>query len=540
MRKAMNFYKKLLKRSAAAVLSAAMLICACAQGFAESAPEAAGNETVIIEALPEYSDNSDNPQESEAPAEEVPPEETEENKPESGVDLSDTDYKPVDITGFEQWDGKAKLKTDTNYYITGKVKLSKNFTLPMGSRLVLTEGSELLMYKGYKLNIKGALLVEKGAALTMSGTLSVYEAGAIESYGTISATKSSTINIMSEYIVRSGSNATYSGKVNIYKNGLYLNYGTTTLTSNAEAVITGDFQNPVGGRLLSKGKISVSISGRTTQAGFFSLSGTVVNSGLFVFEKTAKYYKSKQAKFAVSKSSRLIDYRYSNGHIGSGNNNDNESEIVTDSGIKGIDVSYAQGAIDWAAVKASGIEFAMIRASRGYISDKKPMAVDTTFEYNITEASKNGLHVGVYHYLYASTVSEAKKEAQFLIKTISPYRIDYPVVLDVEEQYQADLGKKKLTNIVKAFLDEIKAAGYYAMLYSNKTWLTKHIDMSQISEYDVWLAQWNTIPTYDGPFGMWQYSSKGIVSGIDGYVDLNISYKRYHVLLKKEGWNHLS
>ena len=534
MRKAMKFYKNLLQKSTAALLAAAMLVGVSAAGFAENAPEAAGNETVIIEALPEYSDT---PSDGETPAEESSPEETEENKPESGVDLTDTDYKPVDLTGYEQWNGKTKLQADTNYYITGKVKFSKSFTLPLGSHLVLTEGAELLMYKGYKLNIKGALLVEKGATLTMSGTLSVYSGASLENYGTIAATKSSVINIMSEYIVRSGSKATYSGKVNIYKEGLYLNYGTTTFTANAETMITGDFQNPVGGRLLSKGKISISISGRTTQAGYFSLTGTVVNSGLFVFESTAKYYKSKLATFAVSKSSRLIDYRYNNG---SNRPNADESETVTDSGIKGIDVSYAQGAVDWAAVKASGVEFAMIRASRGKVSDQKPMAVDTTFEYNITEAAKNGIHVGVYHYLYASTVSEAKKEAQFLLKTIAPYRIDYPVVLDVEEQYQANLGKKKLTNIIKAFLDEIKNAGYYAMLYSNKTWLTKYIDMSQISEYDVWLAQWNSVPTYDGPFGMWQYSSKGIVSGIDGYVDLNISYKRYNVILKKEGWNHLT
>lgn len=540
----MKYYKKLLMKAVAASLSAAMLIGVSAQGFAETAPEAAGNETVIIEALPEYGENpSDDGNNSDAPAENPTEEETEgeteepeENKPDSGVDLTDAEYQPVDLTGYEQWDGKTKLKSDVNYYITGKVKLSKNFTLPQGSRLVLTEGSELLLYKGYKLNIKGALLVEKGAALTVSGTLSVLGGASAENYGTVSATKSSTFNIMSEYIIRSDSTATYSGKVNIYKEGLYLNYGTTTFTANAEAMVTGDFQNPVGGRLLSKGKISISISGRTTQAGYFSLTGTVVNSGLFIFESTAKYYKSKLATFAVSKSSRLIDYRYNSGSSISGGG---ESETVTDNGIKGIDVSYAQGAVDWASVKASGIEFAMIRASRGKVSDKKPMAVDATFEYNITEATKYGLHVGVYHYLYASTVSEAKKEAKFLISTISPYRIDYPVVLDVEEQYQANLGKTKLTNIIKAFLDEIKAAGYYAMLYSNKTWLTKYIDMSRISEYDVWLAQWNSVPTYDGPFGMWQYSSKGIVSGIDGYVDLNISYKRYNVLLKNGGWNHL-
>ena len=529
----MKYYKTLLQKTSAAVLAAAMLIGACCTAFAENTPEAAGNETVIIDVLPEYAEGEK--QDTEVPPGDISPEETENQKPESGVDLTDTEYKPADLTGYDQWNGKTKMKADTNYYITGKVKLSKNVTLPKGSRLVLTEGSELLMYKGYKLNIRGYLLVEKGAVLTMSSQMTVFSGGSVECYGTVAATVSSTFNILSEYIIRSGATATYSGKVNIYKDGLYLNYGSTAFTTNAEVMITGDFQNPVDARLVSKGKISISISGRTTQAGFFSLSGTLVNSGLFVFESTAKYYKSKQAVFAVSKSSRLIDYRYHNGNLNTGD----EGENVTDNGIKGIDVSYAQGAVNWSAVKASGIEFAMIRASRGKVGDKKPIAADTTFEYNVTEATKYGLHVGVYHYLYATTVSEAKKEAQFFIKTISPYKIDYPVVLDVEEQYQAQLGAEKLTRIIKAFLDEVKAAGYYGMLYSNKTWLTKYIDMSQLSEYDVWLAQWNSVPTYDGAFGMWQYSSKGIVSGIDGYVDLNISYKRYNLELKKAGWNHL-
>ena len=114
------------------------------------------------------------------------------------------------------------------------------------------------------------------------------------------------------------------------------------------------------------------------------------------------------------------------------------------------------------------------------------------------------------------------------------------MVLDIEEQSQAKLGKSQVTKIVKAFLDEVNAAGYYAMLYSNKTWLTQYLDMSQLSGYEVWLAQWNTVPTYKGDFGMWQYSCKGIVSGIDGYVDLNLSYKNYAKIIKKGGYNHLT
>lgn len=70
----------------------------------------------------------------------------------------------------------------------------------------------------------------------------------------------------------------------------------------------------------------------------------------------------------------------------------------------------------------------------------------------------------------------------------------------------ANLGKSALTKIVKAFLDEVNAAGYYGMLYSNKSWLTTYLDMSKLTGYEVWLAQWNTVPTYTGDFGMWQYT----------------------------------
>lgn len=99
----------------------------------------------------------------------------------------------------------------------------------------------------------------------------------------------------------------------------------------------------------------------------------------------------------------------------------------------------------------------MLRASRGPVSSTRPASEDTTFKRNITEAAEAGIKVGVYHYLYAHTVSEAKQEAKFFIKTISPYQITYPVVLDVEEQSQANLGKSALTKIVKAFLDEVNA-----------------------------------------------------------------------------------
>lgn len=519
----MNFFKK----AAAILVAAAVSLSTAAYGQpAESLPEEPPVETAIID-IGTGSETS-----IIDPADDV-----ESQVPESGVDLSDTEYTPIDISGYTEWDGKTKMLSGTNYYIKSAVKPRKNFSVPEGSSLVICSGAELVIYKDVSFGVRGSVVVEPSAKITVSGTYTVYSQASTEVYGSFAATKSSTIKIQSEFIIRHKASAVFSGVVNIYKDGMFLNYGQTTLTAACKTKITGEMQTPEDGRLLVKGSIGITINGRATMAGYFSLTGEFVNSGVFIFEKNARFYKSKTARFAVSKSSRLIDYRYGSDSANQSGGSDFGS--TTDIGAKGIDVSYAQGAVDWAAVKASGIEFAMIRASRGAVGSK-PMAKDTTFDYNITMATANGIKVGVYHYLYAETVEEAKKEARFFLETIAPYKITYPVVLDVEENSQAALGKKKITNIVKAFLDEVSAAGYYAMLYANKAWLTSYLDMTKLSDYDVWLAQWNTVPTYTGDFGMWQYSSKGIVSGITGYVDLNLSYKNYTQIIREGKYNNLS
>lgn len=508
---------KISKRIIALLLSAAIAISGGISAAAENtAPAAAGNETSVIDA----------PQKSET---EIIMDEFQQGLSD-GIDITDTDYTPIDISGCTVWDGKEKPQAGANYCVTGAARITSTVTIPADTTVVIAEGGSLTIYTGGTLNVKGRLLVEKNGELFNSGALYINTDSAFESYGTVKATVSSCTYIKSEYIIRHDSSAVYSGTVNVYNGGVYLNYGASTLTQNAKCLVTGDFQTPSGGRLTNKGFFGVTISGRASFAGMYYLYGKSVNSGVFIFEKDVHYFKSKKASFAVSKSSRLIDYRYykpsSSGNV--------------DSGEKGIDVSYAQGAVDWDMVRFSGINFVMIRASHGRISDSKPTAKDTWFDYNVTEASKAGLDVGVYHYLYAETVEDAIEEAKFFIKTIEPYKITFPVVLDVEEQSQADLGKDEITKICKAFLDEVKAAGYYPMIYANKSWLTYNLDMSQLSDYEVWLAQWYTVPTYTGDFGIWQYSCKGIVTGIDTYVDLNLAYKDYAKIIREGGYNHLS
>lgn len=553
----MTILKKITAFIAAGALSLGCITTAFAEN--ELIPEPPPNsETTIIdpnidgnsgtetgEATAESSESRESTESGES-AQSPESSETNESKPESGVDLSDTEYVPIDISGYTEWNGKTPMVEGQNYYISSSVKVSKKFDIPKGSTLVVCSGAELLIYKGKSFGVRGTLVAEPRSKITVSGTLTVFAEASLETYGTFNTTVSSTIRVLSEMVIRHGAKAQISGAMNIYADGMYLNYGQTMLTANSKTVITGEMQTPSDGRLICKGYLGITISGRSTQAGYFSLTGEFVNSGVLIFESTVKFYKAKSARFAISKSSRLIDYRYGTSHgtgkdpdKNPGKDPDSEMGQTTDIGAKGIDVSYAQGAIDWAKVKAAGVDFAMIRASRGAVNDNRPIAQDVTFEYNITQATANGIKVGVYHYLYASSVTEARKEARFFLKTIKPYKITYPVVLDIEEQYQANMGKSRITKVVKAFLDEVSAAGYYTMIYSNKTWLTDYLDMSKLTDYDVWLAQWNTVPTYKGDFGIWQYSSKGVVSGIDGYVDLNISYKDYSSIIRKGKYNNL-
>lgn len=200
--------------------------------------------------------------------------------------------------------------------------------------------------------------------------------------------------------------------------------------------------------------------------------------------------------------------------------------------FKGIDVSEHQGDINWDKVKASGITFAMIRITYGR------KAVDAKAIRNITECIRVGMPFGVYVYSYALDVGMAREEADLVIRTLAPYKhaIKYPVVIDMEDAdgYKArngNPGRDVLTNICIAECEAFENAGYYAMIYANLDWFNNRLDSSRLVAYDKWLAQWASRPTWNQPFGIWQYTSDGTVDGINGRVDMNISYKNYPAII---------
>lgn len=201
--------------------------------------------------------------------------------------------------------------------------------------------------------------------------------------------------------------------------------------------------------------------------------------------------------------------------------------------LKGVDVSKYQENIDWKKVAADGVEFAIIRLGFRGMGTNGTCELDPYFKQNIEGAMAAGIDVGVYFFTQATTEEEAREEAKFVIDNLKGYDIIWPVVFDTEEitSYAAaranKLSKEVRTACTKAFLEEIKAAGYTPMLYANTRWSILNLDLAELSDYDFWYAYYGDDIYYPYQFSMWQYTSTGTVDGIKGSADLNISFKDY-------------
>lgn len=208
-----------------------------------------------------------------------------------------------------------------------------------------------------------------------------------------------------------------------------------------------------------------------------------------------------------------------------------KAETKTKNILKGIDVSYAQGVIDWEKVKASGlVDFAILRAGYG----KETTQVDTQFERNYAACKRLGIPVGVYWYSYATTAAEAEQEAKVCLQTIRGKQFEYPVAFDIEE-------KESLQNadaLCQAFCSALEKQGYYAAIYTFKSALENNISAAIKSRYDIFLSHVGVQQTsYAGAYGLWQYSWTGRIPGITGDVDLNYAYKNYPAIIKQAGLN---
>ena len=196
----------------------------------------------------------------------------------------------------------------------------------------------------------------------------------------------------------------------------------------------------------------------------------------------------------------------------------------------GIDLSRHNGSIDWAKVKA---DFVILRAGYG----KETNQVDSRFEEYYAGAKAHGINVGTYWYSYAMDEDEARQEADVFLATIKGKQFEYPVFYDVEESKQFELGKEKLSAIIRAFLERVEAAGYFVGLYGSASSLVTHTENDIKEKYTIWLAHWCDRTNYSGAYGIWQHSCKGKVDGIIGDVDLDKCYVDYPERVKAKGLN---
>lgn len=202
-------------------------------------------------------------------------------------------------------------------------------------------------------------------------------------------------------------------------------------------------------------------------------------------------------------------------------------QLSLENAVAGIDVSKWNKEIDWKKVKKSGVKFVIIRCGyRG--SSTGSLVIDPYFEQNIKGALDAGINVGVYFFTQAVTDVEAVEEASMVLSLIEKYHITYPVFIDTEGaggNGRADnLDVENRTLVCKAFCDTIESGGYNAGVYASKNWYNNRINVEELDEYYIWLAEYRKAPTYEGYFDMWQYTSKGQIDGISGNVDLNLSY----------------
>lgn len=208
--------------------------------------------------------------------------------------------------------------------------------------------------------------------------------------------------------------------------------------------------------------------------------------------------------------------------------------------IRGLDVSKFQGTIDWEKVKSAGYQFAMIRA--GYGSGTE----DEQFRRNISECNRVGLPAGAYWFCYALSPAEAAEEAAACLRTVSPYRLDYPVCYDIEQASADYAAKQGVTftpalarQLVSAFCSYVEQKNYFAMFYTNRNFLNQYLTSDLASRYAFWYARY--ADSFDGTnCGMWQYTDAGTVPGITGNVDLDISFVDYASVIRKAGLNRLS
>ena len=203
------------------------------------------------------------------------------------------------------------------------------------------------------------------------------------------------------------------------------------------------------------------------------------------------------------------------------------------------DISYwnSDSISSWSKI-AADLDAIILRIGFSYTGSKK-MEEDESFASYYNNAKKNKIPVGVYYFAAATTANEASKEADFVINLLKKYKcqLEMPVYYDLETEDQVDLTQAQCTAVARAFCDKLEAAGYFVGIYCNKYFARDELYASKLSDFQFWIAEYNSSCTYNGAYGMWQYTETGWVSGLDRRCDKNYCYYDYPTYIKANGLN---
>lgn len=209
---------------------------------------------------------------------------------------------------------------------------------------------------------------------------------------------------------------------------------------------------------------------------------------------------------------------------------ESNKRLEDEEALFGIDVSKWNKDIDWEAVAASGVDFAIIRC--GYRGSKTGALVeDPYFQQNIEQAEAAGIKVGIYFFTQATTEVEAVEEASMVLALCKGKKIALPIFIDTEGAGgtgRADgLDVEMRTVVCEAFCRTIENSGFNAGVYASKNWYENNLETERLEDYTIWLAQYSREATYEGKYDLWQYTSAGTVDGINTRVDLNMCYQDF-------------
>ena len=198
---------------------------------------------------------------------------------------------------------------------------------------------------------------------------------------------------------------------------------------------------------------------------------------------------------------------------------------------KGIDISYAQGAVDFQRLRGH-TDFVIIRAGFGRLDTQR----DECFERNYAYCKKLKIPCGAYWFSYAQSAQEARQEAQACLAVIKGKRFEYPIYYDVEGSALQG-GRDTVSEMCRTFCDELEKAGFFAGIYMSCSPLETLLDTEVRKRYALWVAEYGGRLNYSGYVGMWQYSSGGRLPGITGSVDTDYCYEDYPDIIKKAHLN---